>query len=71
MTTQDVASNNKEDAVSKLTKDELMDKVDDLINDHFPKGRCSERGVAIVLVAMILSYLMEQGLVEQPYDPNQ
>ena len=35
-------------------REELRDIGTDLIDEHFPKGECKERGQAIVLYAMLL-----------------
>lgn len=53
-----------------ITKDKYMNKVSDLVEDHFPKGQCKERGEVMVLVAMILKFLMDEGLVEDEDSVN-
>lgn len=49
--------------MSNLSKDEYIEKVADLVDRHFPKGECKERGEAMVLISDILLYLMEEGAI--------
>lgn len=48
----------------KLGYERYMNKVSVLVEDHFPKGKTNMRGEAMVLVADILRFLIEQGVVE-------
>lgn len=51
--------------MSKLSKDEYVERVSDLVEKHFPKGKCKERGQAMVLTSEILVYLMEEDVIEE------
>ena len=39
--------------------DKIQEILPDLVEDHFPKGECKERGAAIVLSAMIMQKILE------------
>ncbi len=47
-----------------IKKNDFVNKASDLMDEHFPKHVAKERGEAMVLVAMLLQYLMEQGVIE-------
>ena len=47
-----------------MTKDEFVELASDLIEDHFPKGQCKERGQAMVLVAMVAKRLLDKGILK-------
>jgi hypothetical protein len=46
-----------------MNKDTYVDISSDLVDEYFPKGKCKERGEAMVLVAMLLHKLQEAGVV--------
>ena len=46
-----------------MTEQEFMDFVTDKLEDNFPKGKCQERGHAIVLIAEIKLELTKKGLL--------
>lgn len=47
-----------------MKKADFMDKATDLVEEYFPKGKTKMRGEAMVLVAMIVMYLIEQGVID-------
>lgn len=51
--------------MSKISKSEYVERVSDLVEKHFPKGKTKMRGEAMVLVADILVYLMEEEVIEE------
>jgi len=46
-----------------MKRQEFSDHVTDLVDEHFPKGECRERGAAIVLIALITIFLTDKGLI--------
>ena len=42
-----------------IDDDKIKDILPDLVEEHFPKGKCQERGQAIVLAALIIQQIME------------
>lgn len=44
----------------ELSFQELRDSGVDLIDEHFPKGKCNERGSAIVLYALLIMRICEK-----------
>ena len=46
-----------------MSKDEYMTLASDLVEKHFPKGKTTMRGEAMILVADMLVGLMNAGVV--------
>jgi hypothetical protein len=46
-----------------MTEQEFLDFVSDKLEANFPKGKCKERGQAIVLIAEIKIELAKKGLL--------
>lgn len=47
-----------------MTHEEWMDIIGNLVEENFPKGECSERGHALVLLAELTVVLQDKGLVQ-------
>lgn len=45
--------------------EDWMNLVGDLVEENFPKGECSERGNALVLVAELTVKLQDLGIVSK------
>ena len=49
--------------MSKMTKDQFVAAASIMVEKHFPKGETQMRGEAMVLVADMCRYLMEQKVI--------
>ena len=47
-----------------MKKNDFVNKAADILDEHFPKGIAKERGEAMVLVAMLLQFLMEEKVID-------
>lgn len=48
-----------------ISYDEYIELSTDALDKHFPKGKTKMRGEAMVLIADILTELMQKGVVEK------
>lgn len=48
-----------------MTKSEFVELASERVEDHFPKGKATMRGEAMILVAMICSDLLKAGLLTE------
>lgn len=48
-----------------MKKDDFVDKCADLVEEYFPKGKTKMRGEAMVLVAMITKFLIDEGVINE------
>lgn len=48
----------------RLSDLDFMDIVNELVDEHFPKNKCKERGAAIVLVARLRMKLIEKKVMK-------
>ena len=46
-----------------MTKDEFLDICADVAEEHFPKGRCKERGELLVFISMLYIKLRDKWIL--------
>ena len=53
-----------------ITLEEYIDLSGDILEKHFPKGKCKERGSALIFNAELAMYLLDKGAIKKESETN-